>query len=245
MEGNIGSYYNVFLEILLCIDEIDKREPGNGNGVERVLDFVYPCLLMISCFFIFLTLLAYIFIGDLREPLFGKLVVGFLVNVCLNYFFNGIIQLLPLTSGDHSLSPLCYFLGYVTHHTFVSFFLWMNAMAITISRKLTQMRLPSSNSQSNKFFLIFLYAQGLPALLSLTIAVIDTTASCDGSVILPNMAKYNCFLSSNDSLDEFKILSPIVLYYYLIILLIVICNIACFIYTGAFLTSHMRSYRGR
>ena len=47
----------------------------------KSIEYVYPVLILLSSFFMFLTLAVYLILGDLREQLFGKITVGFLFNV--------------------------------------------------------------------------------------------------------------------------------------------------------------------
>ena len=43
----------------------------------------YPVSIFISCFFILLTICVYIILKELRSNLFGKITLGFLVNVLI------------------------------------------------------------------------------------------------------------------------------------------------------------------
>ena len=113
-------------------------------------------------------------------------------------------------------------------------FFWMNAMTINITYKLTKLEAHKQQMSSKRFLLIILYGQGIPILLTIILALIDSYGACDGSIILPNIAKYNCFIGTND--NESFLQSPKFLYFYLIVLIIVIINIICFIHTGIFLT---------
>ena len=198
------------------------------------MDYVYPVFMFFSLFFIFLTLIVYLLLPDLRNGPFGKLVICFLVNALINYFFTGYSRSLSLTGQVLTHQPICYFLAYTNYLTFLAMFFWMNAMTITITYKLTKIKAHKQQMSSKKFLLIILYGQGIPILLTIILALIDSYGACDGSIILPNIAKYNCFIGTND--NESFLQSPKFLYFYLIVLIIVIINIICFIHTGIFLT---------
>ena len=165
----------------------------------------------------------------------------FLVNALINYFFNGYSRSLSLTGQILEYQPFCYFLAYTTYHTFLAMFFWMNAMTINNTYKLTNLKAYKQQMSSNMFLLIILYGQGVPFLLTIIIALIDNYGSCDGSIILPNIAIHNCFIGSSNT-NEF-LQSPKFFYYYMIVLILVIINIICFIYTTvAFLTkNHVES----
>ena len=61
-----------------------------GLAAEKFSGVLYPAAVFISCFFILLTLIVFALIRDLRKNLFGKITVGFLVNVFLCYLVLGV-----------------------------------------------------------------------------------------------------------------------------------------------------------
>ena len=48
------------------------------------LDYLYPVFILISCFFMFLTLIVHLVLPDLRNGPFGKLMIFFLANALIN-----------------------------------------------------------------------------------------------------------------------------------------------------------------
>ena len=58
--------------------------------IEKFKDVIYPAAVFLSCLFILLTLVVFLLLRDLRKNLFGKITVGFLVNVFLCYFILGL-----------------------------------------------------------------------------------------------------------------------------------------------------------
>merc|ERR1712079_420416 len=70
-------------------------------------DTVYPVAIFISDFFVLLTLVTYCLVSEYRTNLFGRITIGFLINVLL---------------------------GYLIQHTHIALFFWMSAMALHITR---------------------------------------------------------------------------------------------------------------
>ena len=217
-----------------------------------MIDFLYPVMLLLSFAFLLVTTCVYIIIRDLRKQLFGKMMLGFLINVSLNFLLNGINQVIPLSDYDVSITPGCFILAYLTHYTFISFFLWMNAMAVNVTykfRDILQTHNLEERSSSLVVTMILVYTQGIPAVISIIIAIIDTTADCAGDTVLPNMARFNCFLATDhhyyDDGDE-SVLNKFLhssefLYFYLIIFIIVMVNTVLFIIAGYFILRQMYS----
>ena len=212
-------------------------------------NYIYVVLLSISFICIILTLLVYLILKDLRNSLFGNLVVAFLINVGTNYLCNIITRArqLAMAESDFQSSPFCTVLGYITHNTFISFFLWMNVMALNLTYTFSNVLKRGSNNTvqlSKKPFLLFLlYAQFLPIIISLVIAAIDSYGSCD--LTLPNMGRYSCFVGSppwNEAGWVFTETSQF-LYFYLFVLIILLVNVVCCIITGISLTIHWQSVR--
>lgn len=210
---------------------------------ETFTSIFYPTAIFISCFFIFLTIVIYGIIPDLRSNLFGKITLGFLCNVLICYFFLGVHYCLDLKENrDFINTPFCKFLGYITQHTFIAFFFWMNAMAINITKKFSNILVASREGKQRKALALnILYAQGVPLLISLVTALLDTYGSCDS--ILPNMGKYNCFVGAEFNPNTLFIFTPEFVYFYLIISIIVVINLICFIITAYFLTAHWSTVR--
>ena len=247
-----------------CLNFLEsKKTPGKIYPSLAVCDsrpqvsrikIVYPVMILLSSLFMFLTLLVYILLKDMREPLSGKMVVGFLINVTLNFVSNGINRVLPFIENSFLNTPLCIFLAYFTHYTFISFFMWMNAMAINMTYSFKSLKKPRGTVSKVKMFLIVLYTQGLPALLGIVIAVLDNHGDCSrdkDDLILPNIARHNCFLKTqyyNNELKDIpehqhfwiKLRSAEFLYFYMIVMIIVIFNTVCFIITGFHICRHFK-----
>merc|ERR1719153_573662 len=176
--------------------------------------------------------------------LFGKITIGFLFNVFFCYLFMGIHSSLDLYKNKHWLnSGFCTFLGYIIQHSFIAFFFWMSAMAINITRTLSNYFEERKHSKPMKTLLLNIcYAQGCPLLITIITAIMDRHGNPDSS-ILPKMGEFRCFLYEGKMETPFHH-TPEFLYFYLVILIIMILNIICFIITGSSLLSHWCQMRG-
>ena len=83
----------------------------------------------------------------------------------------------------------CIFLGYMIQHTFIAFFFWTNAMAVNVTRRFSNI-LQTSQEPETRAMLIgnIVYTQGLPIIISIITALVDSFASCDS--IIPNMGYF-------------------------------------------------------
>ena len=205
----------------------------------------YPVAIFISDIFIFITLCLYFFLNDLRTNLFGKITIGFLLNVFVCYFFLGIHYSLDLhTNKDLLDTSFCILLGYIIQHTFVGFFFWMSAMAIHITRTLSNSFAERKSDNTIKILLLNIcYAQGCALIITIITAIMDNLGDAHSS-ILPNMGKFSCFLASEYDLKTPFHKTPEFLYFYLVITIIIITNVICFLLTGVSLLSHWCQMRG-
>ena len=151
----------------------------------------YPAAFLISSIFLFLTLVSYYLDPDLHGPLFGKITLGFVVNNFIAYIclaFSYIIK-------NYTTSSLaCLTVGYITLYTFASFLFWINAMAANIFFKFSSFLPQTGDVDCTTFVKYILYAQGLPLVLCVVVALMDQYGPCH--LILPNMGVANCFLGS-------------------------------------------------
>ena len=80
-----------------------------------------------------------------------------------------------------------------------------------------------------------IFAQGVPALLCIVVAAVDSKASCDW--IRPNMGRFSCFigyyLMENDNTKFVD--TPLFRFFYLIIIIIIIINTVCYLLTSYFM----------
>ena len=62
----------------------DLEMDGGGDEV------VYPVAIFISDFFVLVTLITYLLMSEYRTNMFGKITIGFLINVFFSYFLIGV-----------------------------------------------------------------------------------------------------------------------------------------------------------
>jgi len=222
-----------------------KDEVAEEYEEERVFTgLFYPSAIFISDIFIFITMCIYLFVKDLRKKLFGKITLGFLINVFICYTCLGISYSLDLfMAQDILLNTLpCKILGYIIQHTFVAFFFWISAMTFHIAFALTNVFSAKKNqSQLKNLLPTICFAQGCPLLVTIVTAAMDLFGPCD--FILPNMGKYTCFVGSEYDLQIRFFETPEFIYFYAIIALIICVNSVLFIITGASLMLHWSQTR--
>merc|ERR1712027_103490 len=103
------------------------------------------------------------------------------------------------------------------------------------------MGLQTSQEPETRAMLVgnIVYTQGLPIIISIITALVDSFGSCDS--IIPNMGYFSCFLGSEFDPEKNFGETPQFLYFYMIISVILLVNIVCFIITAYYLTKHWRA----
>jgi len=221
----------------VCTSELTDEELEDNKKTQAF----YPVLIYISSFFLFVTLVVYCLLQENRSKLFGKLTIGFLLNIFLAFLFTGIHYSLDVGKNKFYLdTPLCKALGYIVQHTWISFFCWMSAMALNITYTFTQSFRHSSamsNKQTRAVLLQILLGQGIPLLVTLVTLAMDTMGSVDQ--VLPNMGVYSCFIGEEYKENKSPFYkTPAFLYFYLTIIIAWVINIVCFVVTAVHLMSH-------
>ena len=119
----------------------------------------YPTALLISAFFILITIAAYIYLEELHAQLFGKITIGFVLNNLLAYLCLAIVYIGKKTNMEKMRVGTigCVVMGYLTLYTFTSFMLWINAMAANIFFKFSSI-MSGAGAPSNGWRKIILYA---------------------------------------------------------------------------------------
>jgi len=222
----------------ICYDTMEDPTEIKIKGI------FYPIALLVSAFFLLVTIILYLTVGSLRKTIFSKITLGFLINAFICYLVLGITNFQDFSPGDSSIleRPPCVILGYIIHHTFLAFFFWMTAMAFNIAKSLSTLQLVRNQKSSWKSFLVyFLYAQGIPILISVFVFLMDNLQPED--IILPNMGIYNCFVGSEFSDEKSFFQTSQFLYYYLIVIVLISFNIICFLVTAIHLNIHWHTMR--
>ena len=94
----------------------------------------------------------------------------------------------------------------------------------------------NKNSSLKSFLVYFLYAQGIPTLFSIFIALMDTFRP--PNVLLPNMGEYSCFVGSEYDTAKSFFETSVFLYFYLIVIVLITFNLICFLVTAFNLNRH-------
>ena len=76
--------YDEPLKVSYTVCERYFEMDGGGDEV------VYPVAIFISDFFVLVTLITYLLMSEYRTNIFGKIKIGFLINMFFSYFFIGI-----------------------------------------------------------------------------------------------------------------------------------------------------------
>ena len=142
----------------------NDRNPETGEHFSRAF---YPLSAFISSFFVFFTIITYIIIKDLREKIFGKLTMGYLINVFIAYFTAGIVHSWNYFDQEQTYKGTrgCMVLGYIIQHTYVAILFWTNAMAFTLVNTFSNVLLQSVERDETvqdrkKVILSSIYGQG-------------------------------------------------------------------------------------
>jgi len=248
-EDFCGFYTDLFSEdghldytYTVCYDQ----ETTGEKEQKKFTGIFYPSAILVSAFFTLLTLVFYLTVGTIRKTLFSKITIGFLLNVFLCYLMLGISYYFELSSDYNNTflgSLACKIIGYFVHHTFIAFFFWMTAMAFNIAKSLSAMKVVRNKNSSLKSFLVyFLYAQGIPTLFSIFIALMDTFRPIifieNINVPLPNMGEYSCFVGSEYDTAKSFFETSVFLYFYLIVIVLITFNLICFLVTAFNLNRH-------
>lgn len=204
----------------------------------------YPLSVFLSSVFVLFTITIYVIIKDLRKNIFGKLTLGFLINVFIAYFTAGIVHSLNYFDPKQSFRGTwgCIVFGYIIQHTYVAIFFWTNAMAFTLLKTFSNVLLQTVQTANSKkkLLLSIIYAQGMPLIVTLVTILMDHFGS-EESHILPNMGKYRCGLGSEFNFNITFLKTSRFLYFYLIILIITLVNIICYMITAYNFISHWLS----
>ena len=212
---------------------------------EIVVETVYPVAIFISDTFVFITLAVYLGLSELRNQTFGRITIGFLINVFLSFLFIGVHYSLDIRINQELFldTPGCILLGYLIQHTLVAVFFWISAMSIFITRTiLNSFTEEKSDNPTKTLLLNTAYAQGSAALVTLITCIMDIAGDPQKNII-PNIGSFKCWLGTEDPKVPFSS-SPEFLYFYLIIIFVILINVACFLRTGFALFSHWWQMRG-
>ncbi len=115
----------------------------------------YPICCLVSNVFLLLTFLVYMILPELRRPLFGRLIVAFVVSLFVAYLFISMIalghqELMMAKGAGDEYSAACRALSFLVLFWFLHTFAWMNILSYDIFCKFTRFRSSASASTSAK-----------------------------------------------------------------------------------------------
>ena len=141
------------------------------SSEEKFSSAFYPLSVFISSIFVLFTIFIYVIIRDLRKNIFGKLTLGFLINVFIAHFTAGIVHSLNYFDQKQTFRGTwgCIVFGYIIQHTYVAIFFWTNAMAFTILKTFSNVLLQTvqTDQSKKKILLSIIYGQGRQMIISL------------------------------------------------------------------------------
>ncbi|XP_047041290.1 G-protein coupled receptor Mth2-like isoform X2 [Helicoverpa zea] len=155
--------------------------------------------MLISCFFILLTVAVYAWIPELRN-LHGMVLMAYLLSFFVGFLFLATMQILIMT--QEITENICLVLTFIVYFSLLSAFFWLNVMCYdiwwTFSGKRAHGR---SGTQHKRFVFYALYAFGVPTALTALLATLEFSESLPVQhPLLPMIRLQGCFLYGNSKL---------------------------------------------
>nr|XP_049694254.1 G-protein coupled receptor Mth2 isoform X1 [Helicoverpa armigera] len=155
--------------------------------------------MLISCFFILLTVAVYAWIPELRN-LHGMVLMAYLLSFFVGFLFLATMQILIMT--NEITENICLVLTFIVYYSLLSAFFWLNVMCYdiwwTFSGKRAHGR---SGTQHKRFVFYALYAFGVPTALTALLATLEFSESLPVQhPLLPMIRLQGCFLYGNSKL---------------------------------------------
>ncbi|XP_050350695.1 G-protein coupled receptor Mth2-like [Nymphalis io] len=179
----------------------------------------FTSALLISSVFLFIVLLVYIILPDLRN-LAGLVLMAYVFSL-----MGAFLSLASLQLGTY-LDNKCLELTAVTYFFFLSTFCWMNVMSFDIwwtFRGYAKARPIHRRGEKFKFGMYCIYAWGIPTLMAIGLVVINNAdLSHIPWFVTPQIPLQGCFLEGGQKL----------LYLYVPMLILIICNWMFFLMTA-------------
>ena len=181
-----------------------RHEKGFGDEPESFLDKYSSVLRLyntisgcISCIFLVITFLVYIFVPELNN-LHGKIVIS---NVCSIFFLTA--YLLLVYNFSQLLPRLAYKIaGYCGYFFTISMFSWMTIMSFDLCWTFMRAKVPRRGSALVKFVIYSAVAWGSSAATTLWIILADLIMEDQNDnqrtfITKPNVGKEKCFLQDD------------------------------------------------
>ena len=209
--------------VLRCPQKYSKLEPKDQSRLA-----IYSTFAALSLFFLVLTFLVYCILPDFKN-LHGKIVLMNIASiVCVMAFLLGMFN----SKNNISLS-LCTFIGYFGYFSHIAMFSWMTVMSVDLGWTFSRSETPRRSTDKSKLLLYFILAWGLPALLTLTLAILQASLP-SGVGMNPGIGTKKCFLSWETG-------SQPLVFFYIPVLLLMIANSVNFIIVVVFIVRSKRN----
>ncbi|CAB3261685.1 unnamed protein product [Arctia plantaginis] len=190
--------------------------------------------MLISCFFIILTVAVYVFLPRLRT-LNGMVMITYLLNLFVAFLFMATMQILLLKDKISYVDCIC--MTFIIYFSILAAFFWLNVMCYDLWSKLRSsqnMAHGFATSARLRFLSYSCYAFGLPTVLTILLAALEFSNLPVHIKLLPHLRRQGCFLSGTSKL----------LYLYTPILLACMANLIFFILTAKLLAHLKKQTQG-
>ncbi|XP_021920009.1 G-protein coupled receptor Mth2-like isoform X2 [Zootermopsis nevadensis] len=163
---------------LVCFPE-GEAVPANDHQYT-----IYSACVLISSFFLLVTLLVYMLVPELRD-LQGKCLMCSMFSLCLAYISLAVLQL-----QSHNLSnTMCVSQAFFTYFWMLSAFFWLNVVSFNVWRTVIFHHFPLSDGQLLISFCVF--AIGGPFLF--LVVALATHHTPSANIIKPNFGVSSCW----------------------------------------------------
>ncbi|XP_059095848.1 G-protein coupled receptor Mth2-like [Tigriopus californicus] len=165
-----------------------------------VVTKAYPICCSVSNLFLLLTFIIYCILPDLRKPLFGKIIMAFILSLffaylCISAIAFGHLQFVinPDYNKDYNLA--CKVMGFLVLFFFLHTFAWMNVLSYDIFQKFSTLPRSSIAKRAHERAILYkytCYATGVPAFVTSITAIVEFfPQSYHG--LRPGFGLRNCF----------------------------------------------------
>ncbi|CAH0692000.1 unnamed protein product [Spodoptera exigua] len=153
--------------------------------------------MLISCFFILLTVAVYAWLPELRN-LHGMVLMAYLLSFFVGFLFLATMQILILLKEISE--DICIVLTFIVYFSLLSAFFWLNVMCYDIWWTFSGKRAHGRSGSQNKRFLCYaIYAFGVPTILTIILAALEFS-NIPLHPLLPKLRLQGCFLYGNSKL---------------------------------------------
>ncbi|CAH0585538.1 unnamed protein product [Chrysodeixis includens] len=177
------------LNALICF----VTKPDNNNYA------LSSSCMLISCFFILLTVAVYAFLPELRN-LHGMVLMAYLLSFFVGFLFFATMQILILRKEISQEE--CTVLTFIIYFSLLSAFFWLNVMCYDIWWTFSGKRATSGRHGSvmKRFCCYAGYAFGVPTVLTVILGALEFSDLPMQHPLLPKLRLQGCFLYGTSKL---------------------------------------------